>query len=136
MYNGYMQQRFREPLPDNCPPEEAEEITARSVVFRLVSHNPPTAADFRSQRAEHPHRVFRNVSECLARGLSIHTDARVSENILKLPHMRRRGMIVCRVALDEGAGYIQQTGREPSHHTWWPLASYDLLNNCSIGEEQ
>ena len=131
-----MQQRFREQLPDDCPPQEAEEISTPRTIFRLVAHSPPTDEDFRSQRAEHPNRTFRSVSECQASGLSIHTDIQASNNILKLPHMRRRGMVICRVALGEGAGYIQQTGREPSHHTWWPLATFDILRNCSMGAEQ
>ena len=131
-----MQQEFREPLSDDCPPEDADEIGELRVVFRLVSQNPPTEDDFRSQRAEHPNRTFRNVSECQARGLSVHSDVRASENILRLPHMHRRGMVICQVVLDAGAGYIQQTGRDRSHHTWWPLASYDILNHCSVGEAQ
>ena len=129
-----MQQIFREPLTDDCPPEDADEIRESRAVFRLVSHNPPTEVDFKSQRAEHPNRTFRNVSECQVRGLSVHSDVRASENILRLPHMRRRGMMVCQVVLGAGAGYIQQTGRERSHHTWWPLAGYHILNHCSVGE--
>ena len=131
-----MQERFREPLPDDCPPQEAEGINVARTVFRLVGHSPPTDRDFRSQRAEHSGRVFRDVSECQARGLSVHTDARISENILRLPHMRRRGMMICRIALDEGSGYIQQTGIELSHYTWWPLATFDILKNCTMGAEQ
>ena len=131
-----MQQTFRESLTEDCPPNDADEINEPRVVFRLVSHNPPTEDDFRSQRVEHPNRAFRNVSECVARGLSVHSDFRASENLLKLPHMRRRGMMVCQVVLDAGAGYIQQTGRDRHHHTWWPFASYDILNHCSVGEAQ
>ena len=43
---------YREPLPEDCPPDEAEEITAPRVVYRLVRNNPPTGDDFLSQRAE------------------------------------------------------------------------------------
>ena len=131
-----MRQNFREQLTDDCPPEGADEIRELRAVFRLVNQNPPNEDDFRSQRAEHPNRTFRNVSECQARGLSVHTDVRASENVLRLPHMRRRGMMVCQVVLDAGAGYIQQTGRDHNHHTWWPFASYDILDHCSVGEVQ
>ena len=41
-------------------------------------------------------------------------------------------MQVCQVALDEGAGHIQKTGRDPYHFTWWPLANFDILGNCSL----
>ena len=127
-----MQNSYLEPLLDDCPPEESEEIIAPRIVFRLVRNNPPTIADFRSQRAERPNREFRGISECQARGLSVHTDFRASENLLKLPQMR--GRTVCQVALDSGAGYIQQTGNNLHHCTCWPLANYDILGNCSIGE--
>lgn len=125
---------FREQLPDGCPPDEADEIIARRVVFRLVRYSPPSQCDFRSQRAENPERQFGNVSECRARGLSVHTSRQSSENLSKLPRMRNRGMIPCRVVLDEGAGYIQQTGKDRFHLTWWPLAHYDILRNCSLDE--
>ena len=43
---------FREPLPDDCPPDDAEEITSPHLVYRLVRNIPPINDDFRSQRAE------------------------------------------------------------------------------------
>ena len=49
---------YREPLPEGCPPDAAEEITAPREVFRLVRNNPPVLDDFRSQRAEKPKAVF------------------------------------------------------------------------------
>lgn len=122
---------FRELLPDGCPPDEAEEITGSRVVFRLVRNMPPDDDDFRSQRTEQPSRVFRGVTECQARGLSVHADHRDSENALKLPALQ--GRTICRIALDNGAGYIQQTGR-PSHHTWWPWANFNILGHCSLVE--
>ena len=33
--------------------------------------------------------------------------------------------------LESGAGSMQQTGR-PSHHTWWPLAEFDILGRCAV----
>lgn len=119
---------YREPLPEGCPPEAAEEIAAPREVFRLVRGNPPTADDFKSQRAEKPEAVF-HVSECQARGLSVFTDRPDSERALKLPTLR--GRLICRLKLETGAGHIQQTGR-PSHHTWWPLAAFDVLAHCGV----
>ena len=120
---------YREPLPDGCPPAEASEISASRDVYRLVRNWPPTDKDFRSQRAEKPDRQFGGVTECRARGLSVHADPDASRNAAKLPTMR--GRQVCRVRLDRGAGHIQQTGRNPSHHTWWPFAAFDIIGNCS-----
>lgn len=43
---------YREPLPEGCPPDSAEEITVTRKVFRLIRTVPPTDDDFRSQREE------------------------------------------------------------------------------------
>ena len=120
---------YREPLPDGCPPDTAEEIVQPRDVFRLVRTDPPTEDDFKSQREENPGRTFRGVDECQARGLSVHTDRRDSENALRLPKFRRWS--ICRLQLGLGAGKILQTGR-PSHHTWWPLADYNVLAQCTV----
>ena len=122
------EQTYRESLPPDCPPAASEEIIAERNVFRLVRTEPPTDDDFRSQRAEHPQRVFR-VSECRARGLSVYAERRDAEAALRLPALR--GRLVCRVWLRKAAGRIQQTGRG-SHHTWWPLADYDILAYCDM----
>ncbi len=119
---------YREPLPEGCPPDAADEIAAAREVFRLVRNNPPTPDDFQSQRAEKPEAVF-HISECQARGLSVFAQRRDSERALKLPTLR--GRLICRLRLEAGAGRIQQTGR-PTHHTWWPLAAFDVLAHCGV----
>ncbi len=119
---------YRESLPDGCPPEAADEIAAAREFFRLVRSDPPTQDDFRSQRAEKPEAVFQ-VTECQALGLSVFADRRDSERALKLPWLRNR--LICRLRLEAGAGRIQQTGR-PSHHTWWPLAAFDILTHSGV----
>jgi len=119
---------YREPLPEGCPPDAAEEIASPREVFRLVRSSPPTLGDFQSQRAEKPDAVIQ-VSECQARGLSVFAERRDSERALKLPTLR--GRLLCRLRLEAGAGRIQQTGR-PSHHTWWPLAAFDILAHCGM----
>lgn len=121
---------YREGLPPGCPPDDAEEILEPRAMFPLVRTLPPTEDDFRSQRAEKPTRVFKGVTECEARGLSVHADRADSERVLKLPSMR--GRRVCRLLLTTGAGRIKQTWT-PSHHTWWPLADYDVLA-CPEGD--
>ena len=121
---------YREPLPDDCPPDEAEQITAPRLVYRLVRNNPPTNDDFRSQRAEHLERVFRNITECQARGLSVRTDL---DSAVKLTGLRTmRGRKICQVQLNRGAGRIMQSGEDPHHSTWWPLADYDVPANCGL----
>ena len=118
---------FREELPANCPPAAAEQVSQRRDVYRLVRTNPPTDEDFRSQRAGKPHHHFHD--ECRARGLSVHADRHDSERARRLPTLQ--GRLICRLRLDAGAGDLLQTGR-PSHHTWWPLASYDVLAVAAV----
>ena len=120
---------YREPLPENCPPDEAEEIAAPRLVYRLVCNNPPTDDDFQSQQAERPDRVFQDVPECQARGLSVFANRNVAEQLATRGSLQ--GTAVCQVTLTPGAGCIQPTGRR-SHHTWWPLANYDILANSRV----
>ena len=119
---------YREFLPEDCPPEQASEITAPRLVYRLVRHNPPTDDDFRSQRAEKPQQHF-NVPECQARGVSVFDNYRAAARSSNTRNLR--GTQVCRVILGPGAGRIMKTG-SPSHYTWWPFADYDILANCEM----
>ncbi|HEY5233633.1 MAG TPA: hypothetical protein VIK35_08880 [Verrucomicrobiae bacterium] len=119
---------YRDPLPEGCPPSEAREIKAERVVYRLVCANIPQLTDFQSQRMESPQAIFR-VPECLVCGISVHTLQTDTERIRKLP--RFRNSLVCRVRLQNGAGRMQQTF-QPSHHTWWPLAAFDILSHCEV----
>ena len=119
---------YLEELPEGCPPDTAEDITTPQEFFRLVKTNPPTEEDFISLRAENPDRDFgKNI--CQASGLSVFAERGDAQKALKLPNLR--GRLICRVALEAGAGHIQQTGRR-SHHTWWPLADFDILAHCVV----
>lgn len=120
---------YREPLPEDCPPATATEITEPRIVYRLVRHHPPVDADFRSQRAEHPQLVLKNITECQARGLSVFADRADAET--RTRSGRLLGTMVCEVTISRGAGRIVQTGRS-SHHTWWPLADFDILQNSRV----
>ena len=120
---------YREPLPKGCPPEDSEEIAEPRIVYRLVRNNPPTDDDFQSQRAERPSRTFRDVTECQARGVSVFASLNIAEDLSTRGNLR--GRAVCQVILSPGAGRILPTGGR-SHHTWWPLADYDILANCQV----
>ena len=120
---------YREQLPKGCPPDDAIEIAAIREVFRLVRTDPPSDDDFRSQRAEKPNVRF-GVDECRARGVSVYSEKDACAKQTKLPYLR--GRIVCRVHLENGASRIQRWGAEAAHHTWWPLASYNILAHCSV----
>ena len=119
---------YREPLPDDCPPDEAEEITSPRLVYRLVHNLSPINDDFRSQRAEKPTAQF-NVSECRARGLSVFTDRSDAERQTRRRNLRN--LIPCLVTLTAGAGRIKKTGGS-SHYTGWPYDRYDVLAHCQL----
>jgi hypothetical protein len=121
---------FREPLPNGCPPSESEQVLSDRVVFRLVRNNPPTEDDFRSQLSEGRSAVLA-ISECLNRGVSVFERQSDCEKTQKLP--RFRSSLVCRVQLKNGAGHIQQTFK-PSHHTWWPLAAFNIVEHSQVQE--
>ena len=121
---------YREPLPLDCPPDDAVEIAGRRVVYRLVRHNPPVDDDFRSQRAERPDAMFREVTECQARGLSVFSGS--SHALRRAKSGKLKGAMLCEVTLDRGSGRIRRTGNRSGHQTWWPLADFDILANCRV----
>ena len=121
---------FREQLPAGCPPSEAEQVSDSMFVIRLVKGRTPSDSDFNSLKAMQPNRNFGR-NECRARGVSVFTKLGDAEGLLKLP--AHKGESLCLVELDDGAGFIQRTGeRWESHHTWWPLANYNILANCIV----
>ena len=60
--------KYREQLPDGCPPENAETVVSEQFFYRLVRQEAPTEDDFKSQRAKRPLARFMRVSECQALG--------------------------------------------------------------------
>ena len=121
--------RYRESLPPDCPPDNAQEIITETIVYRLVRNTPPNEEDFRSQRTFEPNCDF-GVSECRARGLSVFMQA---ADAARAAHRSRnlRGAKLAQLTLNQGAGYIKQTGNR-SHHTWWPYKAFDVLANCEV----
>ena len=59
-----------EELPEQCQPKESFVPTGQ-VYYRLSKSAPLTSDDFLSLRANSPNRVFKNVSECIFRSLSV-----------------------------------------------------------------
>ncbi len=112
-----------EELPDNCPPKSAEKPNGE--FFRLVENNPADKDDFASHRAVWPKKKF-NVSECIARSLSIFSDVSGAEKIKKLP--RHKSKSIVKFVLKKDMGLIEQTGRDKFHHSWWRNNETDILN--------
>ena len=118
----------REPLPEDCPPGEAEESSVPLTAYRLVRNDPPTDDDFRPQKDLRPATQV-NVSECQSRGLSVFTEHPDAQALTRWRNLR--DMAICQLTLTQGAGHIMKTGRR-SRHTWWPYASYDIMAACTM----
>jgi len=110
-----------EELPPHCPPEEA--WSPEAIFFRLGSV-PPDDSDFWSHRQRFPHKVFQ-VSECIARSLSVFDDQVAAERLKRLlPSMRSKP--VFQIDLTEKHGLVQQTGNDQHHFSWWRSTEFDL----------
>lgn len=125
--------KYRDPLPEGCPPDEAEVIAEKRVLYHFTFEPIDPDNDFRSQRQKQPGAMRNDPrDECNARGLTMWDDLGVARGELK--NMQRRfgdrpsGGIwaarrICRVELNDGAGATLKTYRD-HHWTWWPAAGY------------
>jgi len=113
-----------EELPDNCPPKSADKPNGE--YFRLVENNPADEDDFISHRSRWPKKKF-NVSECVARSLSVFSDLSGAEKLKKLP--RHKSKAIVKLSLSEDMGLIKQTGRNKLHHSWWRTTTADIFNS-------
>ena len=118
---------WSEELPDLCPPKEAFNPDGK-VFYRLIESSMPNESDFESQRAMCPDCTF-NVSECIARSLSIWDDIDKCLNILKLP--RHRGKAAIAILFTPSDGVIQQTFKS-NHYSWWKTQSFNIASVKAI----
>lgn len=119
---------FAEPLPEQCPPENAAKLSESTEFFRVASSNPVSIEDFRSVKWLNPNRQVDD--NCIASGLSIFQRESDTERILKLPSFKN-GRVV-KIVLGPTSGLILATPRNAacSHFTWWPFKEFDILSSC------
>lgn len=115
-----------ESLPDGCPPPDAVP-PQDGTYFRLVASVPPTEADFRSYRALFPSRKNPN-DECVLRSCSVFTSYAACQEATN--NRTQRGKRVMALALPGESGLIKQTGRNPTHFSWWRSAGFDPIAAC------
>ena len=118
--------RYREDLPDGCPPPESKPLTAPRLLYRLVSKYPPAEQDFDSVWKQQPERRGR-LDSCQGRGLSLFDT--VAEAQKRTSYITLSDKIVCAVNVTPDAGPLLITSRH--HHTWWPLQVYDIIAQCA-----
>lgn len=128
-------------FPPGCPPEDA--MDAAGVIFRFVSHDPPSPDDFLS----HEEMEFRggetpvlHHSKCNRCSLSVYdslVSAKATLKKLKENHKARTGLAYRYSAIAKGElsaelGKMKQTGKDPSHHDWWPYVGISRHDRFSV----
>lgn len=114
-----------EVLPDECPPKEAFKPEDFKV-YRLAKEASVDERDFQSQRALKPNKVFKGLSECLARSLSVYNNVAKCLNMTKLPVYKKRWKAVLEITLEKEDGLILKTFTDPNHYSWWRTTNFSL----------
>jgi hypothetical protein len=121
---------WTEELIDKCSPDNAFDPDGMTF-YRLAKTNPATESDFHSQRKLNPNTNFTNVSECIARSLSIWDDIDKCLNILKLPRHKNKAPLVMQLNLVSGDGLVLQTFKA-NHYSWWRTTNYNVASTPII----
>lgn len=121
---------WAEPLPNECPPDDAITPSGEDY-YRMVKSSPPTLDDFVSHRKLYPKKSF-NTNECRVRSTSIFTDYDACAELKKLPLHKEK--VVVRFKLDENSGVIKDTGYSPHHYSWWRDAKFNPIPYCILAD--
>lgn len=122
--------KYREDLPEGCPPDDATDIGEETVVYRLVNNDPAMSEDFDSWRTLNPDtKCPGEVCECRARSVSVLETEEAAKRKRKLPKLKNSS--ISKLKLNRGAGKIKKTGGA-AHYSWWPFADYDILAVCEV----
>lgn len=129
------QREWAEPLPEECPPQEARD-PEDEVFYRLVDEpTRPKQSDFFSPRKLKPQRNFKDASLCETLGLSVFSTIDACRKVGKLAGLRDKQ--VAEVTLPPECGVVLQT-RGPKHYSWWLKAAFNPVSICkpiNKGEE-
>ena len=115
---------WKEELPESCPPKEATQPNGK-VVYRLSNSGTSIEDEYQSQRKICPTCVFKGVSECLSRSLSVYDDLNKCKQLQKLPRFKNRWKGILELKLSINDGMIQQTFKA-NHYSWWRTQEFDI----------
>lgn len=112
-----------EELPPLCPPSDA--IPCNGRFYRIAKGNPVDNGDFFSQRKLQPNKIFtgKGIDECIARAISLFSDATDASRRLKLPKFRNAN--VAEVVLLPKDGVMKKTFSD-SHYSWWRSKNFEV----------
>jgi len=117
-------------FPEDCPAKEAS--PAAGVVYRLVSHNPPTSADLLPAAVIPKHPRFQDFS-CQNCGLSVFRDLmevrRLSEQLPRFQAMR-----IAVANLDDSGIWLAETPsrKSASHCTLWVPTTIEVVARFAV----
>lgn len=121
---------YAEGMPADCPLPRAE--SCGGVVYMLAKSDPLTDEQFRSQAERNQALTVSGENVCTRFGLSVFTEV---SGCTALRELRPRlGSLIVRADLKPEHGMIASTpnGRNPNHHTWWPLREIDRKSLFSV----
>lgn len=120
---------WAEELPDQCPPSDSETPNGESF-YRMVVDYPPVESDFFSQRKINLTKLFKGISECQARSVSLFSDLTVCKVKHKLPAHKDKKIV--RIRLSPNSGLIKKTAHE--HFSWWRDINFDFITASELVE--
>lgn len=126
---------WSEDLPDKCPPEEAF-LPNGMTIYRLATSKNYDENDFKSQRALNLNKKFKNISECIARSLSVYNDVSKCFNLMKLPIYKGRWNTVLEIELLNDEGLIMKTFKDPNHYSWWRTKNFNIDKAVVVKDEK
>ncbi len=125
--------QYREPLPPDCPPLIAQDITERTVRYRLLENATPKPEDFDSY-VKRNGRVNRRIrrTTCEQNGVSLFASPEAALRMMNSGlNKNRRWQAVGELTILAGAGKFNPI--EPDEHqTWWPSKRFDQVKNCKV----
>lgn len=123
-------------VPAHCPPSSSEHKAA--TLFRICMASTPDAEDYTShaqstkkgKKLRAKSALKANPMDCLPCGLSVWlSEEDMRHACAALPFTEGKYIFKSEVSANEGK--VQATGAN-EHHTYWPLASTDLLSRAQL----
>jgi hypothetical protein len=123
-----------DPLPSNCPPDDANE-PHNEAFYRLVESFPPRHEDFYSLRKKYPNKKpFSNQDECTQRSCSLFLTYKACDLIRKTFTKHKTERIV-KIILPPSCGLIKRTGPTSNHYSWWMVKGFNPIPCCQEENE-
>ena len=125
--------QYREPLPPDCPPPSAQDITEQTVRYRLLETTTPRPEDFDSyvrRNGQINRRTHR--TPCEQNGVSLFASLKAARSLMASNLNKDcRWQATGELTIPAGAGKLNPV--EPDgHQTWWPSKEFDPVEKCKV----